>query len=277
MAKQTTLDIEAATLGGVNILGYLDSGELTVVNDTEDGSTIVVGGETHCVVKKSGTLNLSLLSDSAEACRVSNLDISVLTQGGVDILGNCISGDMSIGIKNTEGSGAADIWKYPEPTGISIDATTELVLPVGTNPIFGSGKIVKSIFSNTLADMSDLYIVLSITINSVAITLPVTVTEFSHMFDRDDMMHYRFSYKSNSPGSGGTFPTAPTGSTTLLEKILNAYRVPVALDLDTGAAGAGDYQGNFVFQSCNFGWDQGSLIKNDYTLLSYGAIAESGT
>lgn len=273
--KITTLDVTALSVGGINQLAFFESAQLSVDFDLEDGSSGAIAGVSKCITKKGGKLSLGLFSNSANACRVSNLDVSALTLGGTDIIGLCRSGTITVDISHSEGSGSADVFKYPEPVDMELKSNVMLVLPTDSNFLFGVGGFVKSILSDDPADIADLHLTLALTLNSAQFTIPFVVGSFNHTANRGSLQEYSLSLEASAPSSGD-YPVAPTGTTTIIEKCINAFRTPVAC-VFTAGPDSGAYTGNFVFESLSFSWEDSSLIKTNVELASYGPITEGSS
>lgn len=274
MPKQTTLDIQTFTIDAVDNLPFLDKAELTLEHELQDGSSIVTIGETNCITKRSAKFSCGLFSNSSETCKVSNLDVTAVSLGGTDILAIAPEGTIRGTVVSKEASGPGDLWKYPEALDMNLSGNVKLLLPNGSNFFFGAGGLAKSLFVDDKTLLSNLDISLSVTINSAVVTIPCTISSVGQSFDRGDFIQLDVELASRSV-YGADYPTSPTGTTSLLEKFCNSFRTTRAIVLDTGGTGFGVYTGNFLFESMEFGWNQSSLIVNEFNFMSHGPLVDS--
>jgi hypothetical protein len=214
-------------------------------------------------VKKGATLTCELMSVVASSEKVTHLNLSAITVDSVDYLGS-INGTFSGTNTIVEAGAAGDIWKYPQVTKTMLSFTGEILITASTG---GAQALLTDAWAN---NVSGLAMILSFTINGVAVTLPMVLTSCSQPFTDGDVQKANITLEGASPDSG-SYPTAPTGTTSLLEKALNVATTAVAITFTTHATeGMALTSTNAVFQSFSIPIQDGQLINASYTFAIQG-------
>jgi len=267
-ARATILDLSAFTIGGTSQLATIRDVAYSVTPEHVEGKPIVRMGGSAQPVKRSATVSTPLMTVVSDPTKVTNLNISAFSIGGVDTLANLIGGSFSGSFSLAEGKGVADEWAYPHVVGKDYAATIRIGVPATI-----AMGIPTAVHAATTASLP---MVFTITISSVAVTLPMLIANYRHLFTENDIQVLEVELVGRSPDTG-TYPTAPTGTTTLLEKALNAPGTALAFVLTSKAAGGVSYTGNFVYSSFSFDFNQSSIIATQYEFASVGAIAAAST
>ena len=92
----------------------------------------------------------------------------------------------------------------------------------------------------------------------------------------DDVQRLEISFVGQDPGSSD-YPAAPTGTTSILEKALNAAQTAVAIVWTTQVAGGAAYTGNALYSSFAFSINQGRVVRNQYSFVGVGAPGIAAT
>lgn len=262
--KQLSGDISVFSLFASSMLAVLKNVSYSLDFDTADGSTVKQLGKVGQVLKRGGTISTTLYTTISDGLRVAALDATVLTVGGVDHFANLKSLRFNGEFETRNTEGAADAWRYPQVVKKDYRAEVELFLPAA-----GVGLSVEAHSS----DRTDVQLVLSFTLNGVAITLPMIATKFEHVFNNGEEQLYRFTLMGKAPDNLATaYPTAPTGTTTLLEKALNAPQTAIAFALTSHATEGVAYAGNAIITAFSFTIEDGQVVENDYTFATQGTI-----
>jgi hypothetical protein len=176
-----------------------------------------------------------------------------------------------------EVSGVADPFKWPQIFGKDYRLDCTLVIPAAgdsQSPNFARA-MGANLHDTDLNDQDLTRVTFTITIDGVTVTIPMQVASMTHTINQNQEQVISLSMNGVDPGTGA-YPTAPTGTTSLLEKMFNAYNTVLACVLTTAAAGAGQtYSGNFIFTDFGFSFNDSEIIMIDYTLASRGTIVSA--
>ncbi len=269
-------DIAVYTLDGASQLGIMKGVGYTIQLDDADTTTVARAGKRRQSVKKSATITSGFMSPlSGDAALVStNLAVSAFTVGGVDYLAYLRGGSVKGSFDVREVSGVAAPFKFPQIFGKDYSADITLILPVaGASQVPNSARVLGVLVHDPdLTDQDLSRVTMTVTIDGTAITIPMQVMSLKHDVNGQQEQIITLSLAGNDPGTGA-YPTAPTGSTSLLEKFFNAYNTALAVVLTTGAVASGEtYSGNFIVTDFGFSFNDAEVIMIDYTLSSQGTV-----
>lgn len=257
--KQVSGDLSVFTVGGSSQLAVLENVTYrTTVAKNEGRILKVVGGQAQAG-RRSGRIemtNMSTISGSAPT-RVTAFELSAISLGGVDVIALINTLDFSGNMNLKDAAAAPEEWAWPQFMGKDYSARATLFIPATSGQAFSAA---------VHGARSGLAVTLTFTINGVAITLPMLITEAVHKTNVDDHQMYEVALEGRAPDSG-SYPTAPTGTTSLLEKAFAAPGTALAFVITTKASPDGvTYSGNMVYESFNFSIGQnGQLVKEQYT------------
>jgi hypothetical protein len=263
MSIATGLNVSVATLESDNLRVLAKSMNLQVVNRSASSRAIADTNEKMCATKKAAIFTVDAPSQGA-SCQIGALDVTALTIGGTNYLGSCTS--LGLDVRNTfvPAEGISDEWETLVFTGQSITGRATLNVPLTI-----ARAIITSAFSTTLSDTN---VSLSFTLNSITVTVPVMIGDLSWgvVMGAEQLLNITF-------GERGAV-SAPAGTTTLLEKVLNAPGTSQTLALQTKASTGGVvFGGEFVPVQYSLGIERGALISESYTYNSTGAVTEGAS
>lgn len=261
-ARQIAVDISAFTAGGVDLITLATEATVTKNIMDDAGQAINRLNESPQGVKMNWMLSATALSTKSGAIRVTNLDLSAASILGTDVLAAVESINFDRSLVLSEGSGCGDGWQYPNVTGGGFSGSARIKIPTSGVPLMAGIDAV------TDADG-----VFTFTLNGVSVTLPVLITSIQHSMRVGDVQVLEVTFKGQDPLTG-TYPTAPTGTTTLMEKIFNAPRTALAVVLTTKAADGVAYTGNVVPQSYSVAIADGQVVRESFTFQGVGALAD---
>lgn len=244
--------------------------------DIDYGDTSVVGrpGDRQQAVKRGAVIQASIYSTLASDSGLvaSNLAISAFTIGGTSYLAHVRGGSFKGSFKVRETSGVGDVFKWPQIFGKGYTAEVNL-----TVPLTGSPNIIRNISSalhdTDLLDQDLVRVAFSITIDGTPITVPMTIKSMKVNWQNQQEVNVTLSLEGNDP-STGDYPTAPTGTSTLLENAFNQYNTSIAMVLTTSAV-VGDgtsFAFNAIITNFGFSFNDAEIIKTDYTFSSRGNV-----
>lgn len=251
MARRTGLNMTAYSLGGTSYLGDFENVEVTEDLTTVDGRGAAERFGKICTVLKSGMISTGLMR-TGTACRVTALDVSAFTLGGTTVKPDWKS--FSIRYNNTllDAQGGSDVDRYDQAESTDYSGSlTLMVETTGVNPM----AIAKGPLSGT-------NLVLSVTIASGVVTIPIVLTQVVHSITKGQLQEYRVTF-----GRGGT-PTAVTGLSLFA---LGFTGSGVAAFVIT--SGAEPYTGDALIETGELSVEKGGLERQQYTLRVQGAFA----
>jgi hypothetical protein len=116
----------------------------------------------------------------------------------------------------------------------------------------------------------------SFTLNGVTVTFPVVITSAAHGASNGQTQMVAVNFVGQDPLTGD-MPSAPTGTTTILEKILNVPQTALAIAWTTKASGGVAYTGNALIQSYSVNISNGAVATENMTWAGVGAITDAAT
>jgi hypothetical protein len=259
-------DVSIYTVAGATLASTGTTFSLDVENDTQEAGLITRLGENEQNVKANGVLAIERSGVISGANRVSHLNVTVFTIGGTDYIGVLNSYQLDGSFRHVMQSGMGEKWQKPQVESKHYKGSLVMDVDTGTALAFAN-MIGGADFSNT--DQA-----VSITIDGVAITIPMSLQKFGLVAGRYEKQAISLNFNGADPGSGA-YPTAPTGTTTILEKAFNAptsqmaFAFQNALSGNTGGIAA---SGLCVFQSFSVNSTDGDLVKENYSFLTYDEI-----
>ena len=260
-ARTTIVDVSAFSLEGTSYLTSWKGASLAFQVETADGKPISRRGGSAQATKRSATLSVDLMSTVSGATKVNNLDLSEVLLGALDVTDDVRSLGLSVEVVHAEGSGVGDGWKYPNAVGLNLSATMTLA-------VRSTAIAVPDLLTGSVADLD---VVLDFTLNGANLEIPMLITGMTHQFSENEIQTWELTLEGKSPDSGN-FPTVPTGSTSLLEKAINAPGTPLTLVLTDKATTGTTYGGEFIFTSASFTVEDNSLVPISYEFASQGPV-----
>ncbi len=276
MAKVYYGDLSAWTIGGASQIDYAPDAAIEFNFDLDDGATLLSGGARHEVTKKVASLKTSLFS-TVSASRVSNLDLTAFSIDAVDYISHVRSARFNFSVPSGEASGVGSLWKEPQPMPNSRDVTVsaDLLVPAASATA-NALRLLAAICKNS--DREDASVAFTMTLNSVAITLPMTVKSVGFPQKRGEMFTVSVELAGRAPISG-TYISAPAGTTTLIEKAINQTATALAFVFTPhDDAGFGtSFTGNMVIESFDFSIEDSKIVSTNFSYMSTGAVAGADT
>ena len=212
----STFGIDLA--GGTSYTSYLALARSATLNikgeleDTRPGVRMYASKQIHGV---AGTLNFVAMNQLSAPEKVTNLDLTVFTIGTQDFFPTYLTGEISVALAQS-GKIGTQLFDYGVCVGKEISANFSFGVP---DTAANGSKIAQTYALSATA--SDHNKAVSITLNSIAVTFAATIESMSHkLIEAASIQQIDLSMAGHG-GDSGTFPAAPTGTTTLLEKILN--------------------------------------------------------
>jgi hypothetical protein len=259
-------DIGIFTVGGVALVSPGTNFTFALTNEKADAGLIARLGKNSQGVKTGGKLSVDLASIVSGSQRVAQINVSAFTIGGTSYLSLLKSFSLTGSFDHVMQSGIGE--KYSKPQVVAKDYQIGIELDLST----GTAKTLLDFLGGT--DFSGNPKAISITVNSVVITIPMNLNEGTLGSQRYALQSLNLSLDGADPGTGN-YPTAPTGTSTILEKALNAVTTEMAftfqnaLAADTNGVKA---TGNCVFDSFSFRVQDNALVEETYSFVTYGTV-----
>lgn len=252
------------SVGGNSQLEFVENANFSFDEDTAEGAPASRFGGNVQGLKRSGKIDISLWSDQATDVRVSHLDLSAAAWGSLDLLTPNISSEIMVGIDFTHkmSPGNGDLWAFP----IVADGKLQGSLRCGMDASDAPDLLLQA-FSGVYADPNQ---TLTFTLNSVAYSFPFRATNHSIPVSKDGLMEFTSKLMDRSARSGVTI--LPSGTTSLIEKALNASKTALAFSFKPQSANSITIGGNMVFQSMQMSIVDGQLSPVKFSFATQGVI-----
>jgi hypothetical protein len=114
------------------------------------------------------------------------------------------------------------------------------------------------------------------TLNGVQVTFPVIITSVAHNASVGQVQTINVSFQGQDPLTGNN-PSAPTGTTTILEKVLNAPQTAIPIAFTSKASGGVAYTGNALIQSYSVNISNSAVVEESMTWAGVGAPTDAAT
>jgi hypothetical protein len=268
-SRQLPGDISLVTIAGVDqtveLANITYSGDI----DLQEASPIGRPHASSHPVKQGLTISTGLYTTISAPTRVTNLNVTGFTVDAVALITMLRGGTFSANYTLQEGSAVNDLFKWPVVTKTDFTLDGKLIIPTAALGTDNVSHVISPAWASTT--IGDKNMIFSMIINGVTIALPMVIQSFTHAFTQADLVAYDITMKGQDPYTG-TYPTTPTGTTTLLEKGLNDPGTAIAFALTSHASEGVAYSGNAVYSGMSFSFDDGTVITNDFTFVSQGAV-----
>lgn len=251
--SKKALSIVAYTLGGSDYLGVLKSFDFPVDITTDEGKTIAERYDKAVATKKSVTWSAEHEMKIAGA-EITNLSVSVFSEGGNDLLAKLRSWDLDVSTKSKEGSGLAEVWKSPDATGTGFKLTSN-------NIIASSTLLVPQMVKAAQNGVSQLPVQVLFTAGSFNLSLACLLNTAGHKGDVDDLQELSLGWETR-----GT-PTTVAGATLLQNILTGAAEITHVLN-----TGAGNYSGTSIIDSAKISVGDEKIVKESYRFSLEGAL-----
>jgi hypothetical protein len=253
-------------LAGVAIVGPGTNYTFELTNEKQDAGLTSRLGKHSQPTKCNGKLMVDLSSISSGSTRVSHVNVTAFTIGGTSYLDVLKDLTLSCTYDKVMQAGVGE--KYGKPQVVAKDFQIAVNLDVDT----GDAKTFFDMIAG--ADFSNVDQAVSFTLNSVVVTIPMNLNEGTLTAQRYSLQSLALAFDGADPGAGN-YPTAPTGTTTILEKALNAATTEMAFSFQNAlAANTGGIaaSGTCVFDSVSIKIADGQLVEEQYGFATYGAV-----
>lgn len=257
------------SLGGNDFLADLEDATLEIGPDmTKRIDSITRAGQAEGTTKRGCHFEISLLSTKSTPERVSHLDLTAFTIGGTDYIANLESLDFSGSYEQKDKPAAGQLWQVKQNVTKKYTASVNLAIPdTGGMPL---------LVNQTSATLSNQNAALAFTLNGNAFSFAMRSVKVSAPWQRDGLQMVTVDFVGRDPGTGA-FPSAPTGTTGLLQLALNAFKTPLAFDFISHATEGYELSGNVIYSGFSFQIKDGELVPVKYSFDSTGTVVGAAT
>lgn len=270
ITRQLVGDISVFTAGGTAILATASNVVAQVPVDLVEGRGVAYRGKNPQAVKQEVIISTTQYSNIDSCTRVANVDISLFEIGTVDFLTHLRGGSFRGSHQMEEIGGIANFWKYNMPTVPDYQADFLLNVP---NSLTNNAvqDIMGTFFNATIATaIAARNLAWELTINSVAMAVPMICQNAT--WQGEDGRQQLVKFDMQGKDCNATYPTTPTGTTSILEKAFVAPGTPITIAFTPKSANSGAFSGEFVFDTFGFSYQDASLIATDYSWRSHGPV-----
>lgn len=253
---QTHLNVSLATLNNgvpIDMLGKFRAIGLDPEVVTADSRAVAQRYGNEVPVKKRMPFTIEELVTAANGRRQTNLNVTVFSIGGTDVLFRLRGGSMAIETQTDEVSGVNDEWEYEVATGttFSLDSNYRVDL----NPAF-----VQTAIDGADADLEVIGLV---NLGGISATLPLLIKGGSLKIDV-----LKAQMESCTMVNRGE-PSAVSGNPVVASILAGTAAFGYAFRTSPGAAGA-KVEGNCLCKSTRLSFDNASLIAASHSFVAVG-------
>ena len=254
------------TTGGIALASSGTQFSFELANEKQDAGLVSRLAKNSQPVKTAGKLSVSLNSVTSGSDRVSHSNVSAFTIGGTSYLNVLRNYSLSGSYEMRMQAGIGE--KYVKPQVVAKDYQIQVALDIESTDSYTLMALMGG------SDFANVDQAVSITINSVAITIASNLNQGTINAQRYELQELALSFDGADPGTG-TYPAAPTGTTTILEKALNAPTTEIAFAFQNALSGdttGMNASGNCVFESFSIEVQDGQLVNETYNFATYGSV-----
>lgn len=252
--------------GGTSYTSYLTTLKMfkpNVAAQTVDGKRITAMYGQSQATGLTGTYDWQLMSVLSGSTKVSNLDITVFTIGGNSYLPTMLDYSLSVTWEHTSRVGT-QLWHYAALKNKVLSISCRIQVP-STAATF-SKTLQIAMASSTEASRQ---LTVTMTINGIAVTATCLLTGVSQegiTTNGEQVLTVSFE---NRMADGATFPAAPTGTATIMEKVLNSTNA-WGLEAVTKVTDGASYVGLVLPKSYKLSAPQQGLVLEDFSTVGIG-------
>lgn len=258
-----TGDISLYSIDSTNLLSFFQNVTLRVQETTLDASSLKATGTRAEGVKMAGTITTSLRSTSSTTSdSVSHYDAGSLTFGGRTFTCYASAG-IEVSYKKYLRKCVGAKYKNEVNTKLELKGEFEITAEDGDAEALLTPFDAGAAYTAKNA-------VWTLSLNGTTITIPVRLTQVELVGEGDDGQVLRVSWDGRAPNSGA-YPTAPTGTSGLFQKALNAFKTPIAFTFQSIAGTVGvAASGNLFFDTVSLKIEDEQLIPIQYSFRNAG-------
>lgn len=260
-----TGDFSLFSIDSSSVLATFDGITIDLSNMTGNAGSLLAKGQKSIILKSEATVTVPIRPVSTTTGdSATHLDVSSLAFGGFTF--TCFSSTgMSINYAKQTVPCVGERYKKVDNTKLILAGKVTVQCDDGTAEAF----MVPFDDGAALSDSNGDY---SLGFNGVTYTFPSVIQKAVFKGERDGIQEVEISLEGRSPDSGN-FPSAPTGTTGLLQKAMNAYNTAIAFAFQSKSSTVGvNITGNVKFDSVEFTIADEQIVPTNFVFRLYGAV-----
>lgn len=252
---QRSTDVGTLTIGGASFLSTFEDVNWSSEGEFDDHAAASKFRAAGQPVKANAKFSVPMRSIKAGQTRVSHLDLTVATLGGLSVATEMVSLALKIGNPCNPVPNAGEFMRrYQVDPGGTIGADVSMEVADAASVALQLLALIES------GDPDDLAATLSFTLNGAACTIPGFLRSGGHSVQGRQKVSIGF--EGSDPT--GTYPTAPTGTSTLLERAINAPKTPLAFTYVSHATEGLTRTGYALIESAEVTMEDAKIVRESY-------------
>jgi len=240
MSNQTSNDVGTLTIGGTSFLQVFEDVQWSCDPEFDDWQNPTRLRKGSQPMKNAARLEVPLKPVKTGSVRLSHFDLTALSLAGISLLDEYES--LEFRVTNPISplpNGGEFKRRFQVDPGGTLEATINTELQSENSEIVDLLALLES------DDPDDLAAILSMTLNAVAITAPGNLRRGTHNAGGRQKATIQWEGSDNE----ATYPTAPTGTSTILERAINAPKTPLAFSYVSKLVEGLERSGNLLIAS----------------------------
>lgn len=252
---QVLNDLGTLTIGGTDFLAIIEDVQWRSEGEFDTFQTPTRFREARNGMKKNAQFTVPLKPIKSGQVRVSHFDLTVATLAGGNLIPEMNSMNLRIQNNVATAPSIGEVFRqYQVDPGGSITMDFDC-------DIAEEDSVVLSLMALLESDaIADLIAIASFTLNGIAVTLPGHIMNASH--NVGGRQKASLSFAGSDPS--GTYPTAPVGTSTILERALNAPRTPLAFTYVSKTVGGLSREGFCLIESAEARIEDARIVNESY-------------
>lgn len=265
MAFQTLYEVGDLTIGGTDFMAVLENVSWNNSPEFDEFTTPTRFRAARNGMKKAAAFDVALKPIKSAQIRVSHFDISVATLAGGNLIPEMNSMNLRIQNNIATAPSIGEVWRqFQTDPGGSITMDWDL-------DVAEADSVALSLLALVESDaIADLIAIASFSLNGVAVTLPGHLMGGSHSVSGRQKVSLQF--EGSDPGGGTAYPTAPVGTSTILERALNAPRTPLAFTFVSKDVGGLSRSGYCLIESAEARIEDARIVTENYSFRVTGDV-----
>lgn len=262
-----------AVLGGGNLKDFIRDLQIEAQEDKVESNGLSAQFDIEQTVKRGLQFKVQLerpkyngTASVWSAHAQCNLDVAAYTVAGTSFLGDLRSGSLKMSTKKTEGSGLADLYKYPTLNTRRWEIDTDLFIPSSSLVL---ARMTKALSSSEFD--SDCSIALTLGKNAghdqSIFTAPMTQKSITHGLKVGDVQGYKVSF---GPQGAPTTPASPDTSNIWEVALAGGALGAIFVDSATGKYGTSIAPLPVAITDASISFADSQILMSDFTFEVQG-------
>lgn len=261
----TNLDITALTIGGNSYLRNAEGVSFDFNFPLDDAHGIAMRHKHRVATKRRNTFTVPMFRFTNSRPR-TNLDISLFDFGTEELLGDLKSGSIRISTDVEDGSGIADEYTFPVPVGTTVEVSGSLLARGGAElPILdavGDGAL------------TDLEVVMAVTIDGVAFAMPMVVSSAALSKQRGAIQKFDITMEPQATMTSNYGITQDMAGVALMQSLISGSAFAAFSVVTDGGL---TLSGNAILLSGECTFNDQAVVRDSFEFEVQGALSIAET